>query len=175
MLSNSAPTRICSIALKCWNFLHGSELTVWQIALICAPFPKYYHCKMKALAKILMPALALTCTMALFSTVNAADAEKDNPTKEFMKKYHKAPQGVDSISKKASMGKASPEELKGLAAGYKAMIAAKPPKGDAASWKEKTTKLSAAADALVKGEPDAVARYKEAVNCKACHSEHKPN
>ena len=130
---------------------------------------------MKALAKILVPALALTCSMALFSTVNAADAEKDSPTKVFMKKYHKAPQGVDSISKKAAAGKATSEELKELAAGYKAMIAAKPPKGDAASWKEKTTKLSSAADALVKGDPDAAARYKEAVNCKACHSEHKPN
>ena len=129
---------------------------------------------MKALAKILLPAVAMACSLALFSTVTAADAEKDSPTKVFMKKYHKAPQGVDSISKKAAMGKATPEELKELAAGYKAMIAAKPPKGEMASWKERTTKLSAAADGLVKGDPDAIARYKEAVNCKACHSEHKP-
>ena len=31
------------------------------------------------------------------------------------------------------------------------------------------------AEALQKGEADGAARYKEAVNCKACHSAHKPD
>ena len=40
---------------------------------------------------------------------------------------------------------------------------------------EKTEKLLAAAQALQSGAPDGAAKYKEAVNCKACHSAHKPD
>lgn len=107
------------------------------------------------------------------STLNAA--EGSNPTKDFMKKFHKAPKGVDPVCKKATDGKASTAELSQLVAGYKAMCSAKPPKGDEASWKEKTGKLLEAAMALQKGAADGAAKYKEAVNCKACHSAHKPD
>ena len=107
------------------------------------------------------------------STLNAA--EGSNPTKEFMKKFHKAPKGVDPVCKKATDGKASAAELSQLVAGYKAMCSAKPPKGDEASWKEKTGKLLEASMALQKGAADGAAKYKEAVNCKACHSAHKPD
>ena len=72
-------------------------------------------------------------------------------------------------------GKAAPDEIKKLVAGYKVLTTAKPPKGDEASWKDKTSKLLAAAMALEKGGPDAVAKYKEALNCKACHSVHRPD
>ncbi len=48
-------------------------------------------------------------------------------------------------------------------------------KSDAASWKEKTSKLLTAAQSLEKGEADAANKYKEALNCKACHSVHKPD
>jgi hypothetical protein len=129
---------------------------------------------MKALSKF---TVVLTTAAALSVTVLfAADAakQKDNPTKEFMAKYHKAPKGTDPVAKRATMGKATMEELKALADGYHAMAKAKPPEGDMASWKEKTTKVAAAADALVKGEPDAAERYKQAANCKACHDVHKP-
>lgn len=105
------------------------------------------------------------------SALNAA--EGSNPTKEFMKKFHKAPKGVDPVCKKASDGKASAAELAGLVAGYKAMSSAKPAKGDEASWKEKTGKLLEATMALQKGAADGAAKYKEAVNCKACHSAHR--
>jgi hypothetical protein len=127
---------------------------------------------MKALPKLLV-LTAIALSTAFLST--AADAEKDNPTKTFMKKYHKAPQGTDPVAKRAAAGKATPEELKDLAAGYKAMTMAKPPKGEMTSWKEKTTKVADAAAAMAKGDPDGVARYKQASNCKACHSEHKPD
>lgn len=106
-------------------------------------------------------------------TAQAAE-EKDNAIKQAMKLYHKAPKGTDPVCKKAVDGHASAEDLKNLVACYKAMKAAKPTRGDQASWTEKTTKLLAAAEALQKGEPNAAALYKEAVNCKACHSVHKP-
>jgi hypothetical protein len=104
----------------------------------------------------------------------AADAATDTTVKDFMAKYHKAPAGTDTITKKASDGKATPEELKELVAGYTAMTKAKPVKGDQASWTEKTTKLLAAAQSLQKGEADGITKYKEAVNCRACHTLHRP-
>lgn len=116
---------------------------------------------------------AMLAGSALVWQLNAADAK--DPIKEVMKAYHKAPKGVDPVCKKAVDGKASPDEVKKLVDGYKVMASAKPPKGDDASWKEKTTKLLAAAQALQSGAPDGAAKYKEAVNCKACHSVHKPD
>jgi hypothetical protein len=121
---------------------------------------------MKAVSKsMVLCGLGMAVVLALApAVVRAADGEKESPTKTFMKKYHKAPKGEDTVAKKAELGKASPTELKELVAGYKAMIKDKPPRGDAASWKEKTTKLASAAEALQKGEPDAAARYKAAVD-----------
>jgi len=104
-----------------------------------------------------------------------ADEKSDEVIKQVMKDYHKAPKGVDPVCKKALTGKATPEELKKLVEGYKKLTTVDAPKGDAASWKDKTSKLLAAAEALEKGDADGVARYKEAVNCKACHTAHKPD
>ena len=111
--------------------------------------------------------------VSILGVLHAAEG-KDEVIKQIMKVYHKAPKGVDPVCKRAADGKASPDELKKLVAAYKQMAAAKPPEGDADSWKEKTSKLLAAAQELEKGAPDAAAHYKEAVNCKACHSVHKP-
>lgn len=99
---------------------------------------------------------------------------KDDAIKEVMKTYHKAPKGVDPVCKKASDGKATPEEIKKLVVAYKSLLTTTPPRGDQASWKDKTAKLYAAAQALEKGAPDGLAKYKVAVNCKACHSVHRP-
>lgn len=128
-----------------------------------------------------MQKLRFTIAAAIATTVAAGTlvwqtqaADSKDAIKEVMKAYHKVLKGMDPTCKKAADGKATPEELKKLVAGYTAMAAAKPPQGDAASWKEKTSKLLAAAQALEKSAPDAAAKYKEAVNCKACHTAHKP-
>jgi len=119
-------------------------------------------------------AIAAIASAPFLLPVVAADAKAD-PIEEVMNTYHKAPKGTDPVCKKATDGKASPEELKKLVAAYKTLATAKPPKGDDASWKEKTGKLLAATESLQKGETGAVAKYKDAVNCKACHSVHKPD
>ena len=116
----------------------------------------------------------LVASGALVWQLHAAEA-KDDVIKQVMKTYHKAPKGVDTVSKKAGDGKASATELKNLVAAYKTMTGAKPPKGDDASWKEKTSALLASAESLQKGEAGGAAKYKEAVNCKACHTAHKPD
>lgn len=121
--------------------------------------------------QILSLTIAGVLSAALLST--AAEGE-DGPIKEAMKKYHKAPQGTDPVAKRAAQGKATKQELKDLAEGYRKMAKAKPPQGDEASWKEKTSKIVAAATALERGEAGAVDKYKEASNCKACHDVHKP-
>jgi hypothetical protein len=118
-------------------------------------------------------AATLLASGALVWQLQAADA--DGPIKQVMKTYHKAPKGVDPVCKKASDGKASPTELKNMVAAYRTMAKARPPKGDDASWKDKCDKLLAGAEALASGAPDGLAKYKEAVNCKACHSAHKPD
>lgn len=116
----------------------------------------------------------LIASSAFVWQLNAADAKED-AIKEVMKSYHKAPKGTDPTCKKAADGKASADELTKLVAGYKLLTTVRPPKGDDASWKEKTGKLLAAAQSLQKGDADGLAKYKEAVNCKACHSVHKPD
>jgi mono/diheme cytochrome c family protein len=70
-------------------------------------------------------------------------------------------------------GKATAEEKKQLVEFYVALAANKPPKGDEASWKEKTAALLAAAKDAEAGKEGAGAALTKAVNCMACHSAHK--
>lgn len=100
-----------------------------------------------------------------------ADAEAIS---DLMKTYHKAPQGVDSVCKKAGDGCATEAELAALLAGYEAIAVVTPPQGDAGSWKEKTGAVITAIKGLQSGAENAAADFKTAVNCKACHSLHKP-
>ena len=98
----------------------------------------------------------------------------DNPTytvKEVMKALHK---GDDALAKKVTKGEGTQEDFKKLVLYYVALPLNEAPKGDAASWKEKTTALLLAAQGLEAGKPGALDQYKTAVNCKACHSVHKP-
>lgn len=110
--------------------------------------------------------------LAVVPRVNADDAN-DAIIKEVMKTCNKAPKGTDTLSKKAIDQKATPEEIAKLVAEFKKLTSTKPPKGDAEDWKEKTTKIYEAAKKL-QSDPSAVGDFKAALNCKACHSLHKP-
>ena len=113
---------------------------------------------------------------ALTVTVLAASlalAEETNAIKEAMKYAHKAPQGEKKINEKIVEGTATDMEVAKTLTLYKAIGDTKPPKGDPAAFKDKMAKLIAATEEVVAKKPDAAAHYKEAVNCKACHSEHK--
>ncbi len=129
--------------------------------------------KLRAVKMLMGPGL-LAVGALVFQGRALADSNEDT-IKELMKVYHKAPKGVDPICKKAVQGQASPEEIKKLIECYKTLAGTKPPKGDLDSWKEKTTKLVATSQALEKGTPEARDAYKEALNCKACHTAHKPD
>ena len=124
--------------------------------------------------KTLKQIAAVMAMVGLMGSVWVCAADGDEVIKDVMKKYHKAPKGTDNIAVKAQKGAASADEIQGLIAGYKSIIAAKPPQGDAAAWKKKTTEVYNASLGLEKGGADAQAKFKEAVNCKSCHDEFRP-
>lgn len=114
-------------------------------------------------------AIAATLTLGL----TAAFAADDEAIENAMKYAHKAPKGEKKICEKIVEGTASDDEVKKTLDLYKAMATAKPPKGDADAFKAKVAKLIAATEDVAAKKPNASAGYKEAVNCKACHGDHK--
>jgi hypothetical protein len=115
---------------------------------------------------------ALTALATIITSIAFA-VEETNPIKDAMKFAHKAPQGEKKLSDKIIDGSAPESDVKKTLDLYKAMIDTKPPKGEQAAFKVKVEKLIVATEEIVEKKPDAAAHYKEAVNCKACHSEHK--
>ena len=115
--------------------------------------------------------LTVTALVAVATTI--ALAEETNPIKDAMKFAHKAPQGEKKLNEKVIDGTASEADVKKSLDLYKAMIDTKPPKGDQAGFKTKVEKLIAATEDVAAKKEGAAAEYKKAVNCKACHSEHK--
>ena len=99
------------------------------------------------------------------------DKKKPADIHDVMEWSHK---GKDSIVSRVRDGKGTAEEIDLLVIYYDFMAKAKPPEGDMESWKAKTGALVKAIGKVQKKEANAVAEYKEAVNCKACHSVHKP-
>jgi hypothetical protein len=116
--------------------------------------------------------LTVTTFAALLASLAFA-AEETNPIKQAMDFAHKAPKGEPKVSDKIIDGSAPEADVKKTLDLYKAMIDTKPPKGDQAAYKAKVEKLVAATEEVIEKKPEAAAHYKEAVNCKACHSEHK--
>ena len=120
-----------------------------------------------------VPVAATAAVLGLIVSLAAGAADKAKPTiKDVMKEYHK---GDEPLCKKVATGKGTKEDHKKLVEAYAAIADAKPPKGDLKEWKDRTGKLLAAAKAVEAGKPDGLALYKDAVNCKACHTAHKPD
>jgi hypothetical protein len=111
----------------------------------------------------------LTAALAIGFVGIANQAEGGPKTKAAMKKCMKG-----GLCKKVATGEGSSEDKAALLAAFKSIVEEKPPKGDAESWKEKTTALVKAAQLAVDGDAGAGAALKSAANCKACHKAHKP-
>jgi hypothetical protein len=116
---------------------------------------------------LLLSALAL-CTG---TSLVAADAPKYT-IKEVMKTLHK---GDDNIAKHVLQGKGTKDEINQLVEYYQSLPQATPKQGDIQVWKQKATALYASAKALQAGQPNALAAYKQAANCKECHKLFKPD
>ena len=118
-------------------------------------------------------ALAGLALMIFVSTLLSHAADKPKYTiEEVMKALHK---GEDSIGNKVSKGQGTKEDFAKLVEYYSALPLNTPPEGDQESWKKKTAALLDAAKALQTGQEGALAQYNKAVNCKACHSVHRPD
>ena len=115
-------------------------------------------------------ALALGAGLFTLGPAHAADSKPKYSIEEVMKALHK---GDDAIGKKVGKGNGTKEDFAKMVDYYPSLVLNKPPKGDLAGWKEKCNALTASAKALKAGEDGALEKYRKAVNCKACHSEHK--
>lgn len=119
------------------------------------------------------PSTSLLAVTVLSLASLAFAAGDDNPIKKAMQFAHKAPQGQKKVSEKIVEGTATDDEVQKTLAAYKAIGDTKPPKGDPAAFKEKVAKVVAALDNVAAKKPGATDEFKSAVNCKACHSDHK--
>ena len=82
--------------------------------------------------------------------------------------------GDDSIVKLIIAGKGTAEQVSRLQADYKLLPDLDPPRGEKESWKTKTAALIEATDGLKLDDKASIAKFKDAVSCKQCHSVHKP-
>ncbi len=119
--------------------------------------------------------ILLTITVAAALPTFLALAAEDSPIKKAMQSVHKAPKTEEKLSDKIIAGTATAEEKQTAFALYKGMAEGKAPKGDDGAFKVKVGKLITATSDVIDGKPGAIEAYKKAVNCKACHSEHKPD
>src|SRR4051812_49012448 len=117
--------------------------------------------------------VAASVFVSVFSWNLAVAGDEYEPIEKAMKFAHKAPKGEKKVSDRIIDGTASDDEVKKTLELYKAMVDTKPPKGEQADYKAKVQKVIAATEDVVAKKPNASAEYKSAVNCKACHSEHK--
>ena len=128
---------------------------------------------MKSQARRILSNLSVAALLAAIAFAPLAWAEAKKPKysiKEVMKEIHK---GDDNIGKRAVKGVASKQDIAKMVEYYESLPQNEPPRGEMASWKEKTEALVKASRALKAGEPGAVDSYKNAANCKACHTAHK--
>ena len=115
---------------------------------------------------IFMSTLLAVALIGIFGVVATADAQDEpkHTIKEVMQQAHR---GDGALLRKVLSGNASDEEKAKLNELYTALAANKPPKGDEASWKEKT---KAILDAAKAGDAAALRRT---TNCRGCHSAHR--
>lgn len=83
---------------------------------------------------------------------------------------HKKPK---ELLKKVATGAATDAEKAELVKLYQTLAALPAPRGEAASWEEKTKTLLAAARSAAEGKPEAGEELTRVANCAACHQSHK--
>lgn len=122
----------------------------------------------------------LTCLcVAVLLTVGVTngfgdDAEEgDGHTNKEVMAAHKG--GANSLLSRVVSGDATAEEQVELLDLYVSLRENEAPRGDAESWHELTDAILIAASKVVAGRDGAGDELKEATNCMACHSQHKPS
>ncbi|MEQ1842936.1 MAG: hypothetical protein ABL994_21250 [Verrucomicrobiales bacterium] len=111
------------------------------------------------------------------STLCLSAAEGEDANHEIIEKVMKqGMKGETSLHAKVVAGTATPEETKSLADLLTTLTGTKAPVGEQTDYEKKIAALVAGIGAIQGGDksPAAVAAYKEAGNCKSCHTAHKP-
>lgn len=122
--------------------------------------------------KFATPLVATAAAVLVLSGCATGGKKPSMAIEEIMESGFK---GKESLCAKLTQGQTSDEENLRMVKLTKELSLNKPPKGDLASWTEKTSALHAAAKDVAAKKPGAVDAFKNAVNCKACHSVHKPD
>jgi len=124
--------------------------------------------------------LIQTFIIALFVTallVSAVVADENHEIIEkVMKGGLKNPKDGAGPMKNLLEGSLSKEDTKALVDLVKTMSGTKAPTGDQSEFDKKVKEMIEALDLVAGGNTSekAIDRLKEAQNCKACHSDHKP-
>ncbi len=119
--------------------------------------------------KLLVASVIVVGGWTVFAMTSGAQDDKKQATiKEVMAVAMKG-----KLCDKVAKGDASEEEKKKLAGLFAALHENKPPRGEQASWDEKTKALVDAANDVLAGKPGAGEKLRGAANCMACHSAHK--
>lgn len=116
--------------------------------------------------------LHLIIALAVFGSATVVASEV---IEDAMKKYHKAPKGQDPVCKVVANGQGSTEQIAELLTAYQAMCKENPPRGEKADWVKKCQAVIASLKKIQAGDAAGAEEFKKASNCKACHSEHKPD
>lgn len=115
----------------------------------------------------------LSVSLVGVSIAEEKKEEKPASIKEIMKKFHSGAKG-EKMCEKFAAGKSTEAETKEILAAYEDLGKTKPPKGDEAAWKEKTTVLLNAAKDLAAKKEGADKAFAKAIACGACHDVFKP-
>jgi hypothetical protein len=107
-------------------------------------------------------------SLTLLMEKNYAQEKAKFTIAEVMDQAHKG-----GLMKKVSSGKGSADEKKQLLDLYTALSQNEPPKGNAKDWKDRTSKLVAAAKKAADGDEKAAKSLPGLANCGACHKLHK--
>ena len=118
--------------------------------------------------KYLMAGAIAMVSMVFLLGSNDAGEKAKHTIPEVMQKAMKG-----GLCKKCATGKADEAEKKQLVELFTSLSQNTPPKGDAESWKKKTTALLEAAKKVAKGDEGAGAALGKLANCAGCHNAHK--
>lgn len=117
------------------------------------------------------------CTLAAVSLLGSVtfvfaqgSSMPKHKIKDVMQTAHKG-----GLLKKVTDGGGTDKDKTELLDLYISLAENDPPKGDEASWNEKTNAIVLAAAKLVVGREGAADQLKAATNCAACHKAHKPS
>lgn len=124
--------------------------------------------------KMSLQSFLLATAVVILVRSGCATHSASKPGKSIEKIMEEGFKGKESLASRISKGQGNAADFALMASLTAELKLNHAPRGDLKSWTEKTTALNLAAIDLVNGKAGAAVDFKSAVNCKACHSLHKP-